>query len=88
MKWQKNICYNFYNDIFKRNFIGRRKSTMSKAATPDEVKEFHRLYEQYGSYAEVARRTGRSASTIGKYIRMAGMTKAHRHAVEQTISKK
>ena len=61
---------------------------MSKAVTPDEVKEFHRLYEQYGSYAEVARRTGRSASTIGKYIRMAGMTKAHRHAVEQTISKK
>lgn len=27
---------------------------MSKAVTPDEVKEFHRLYEQYGSYAEVA----------------------------------
>ncbi|MDO4388790.1 MAG: helix-turn-helix domain-containing protein, partial [Eubacteriales bacterium] len=61
---------------------------MSKAVTPDEVKKFHRLYEQYGSYAEVARRTGRSASTIGKYIRMAGMTKAHRHAVEQTIGRK
>ena len=45
---------------------------MSKAVTPDEVKEFHRLYEQYGSYAEVARRTGRSASTIGKYIRKIG----------------
>lgn len=33
---------------------------MSKAATPDEVKEFHRLQEQHDSYAEVARRTGQS----------------------------
>ncbi len=46
------------------------------------------LYEQCGSCAEAARRIGRSASTIGKCIRMAGMTKAHRHAVEQTIGKK
>lgn len=61
---------------------------MSKAVTPEEVKEFYRLYEKHGSYAEVARITGRSASTIGKYIRMAGMTKAHKHAVEQTICKK
>ena len=61
---------------------------MSKPVTPEKVKEFYRLYEKHGSYAEVARITGRSASTIGKYIRMAGMTKAHRHAVEQTIWKK
>lgn len=54
----------------------------------EEAEEFHRLYEKHGSYAEVARITGRSASTIGKYIRMAGMTKAHRHAVEQTIGRK
>ena len=60
---------------------------MSKAVTPDEVKEFYRLYEKHGSYAEVARITGRSASTIGKYIRMAGVTKAHRHAVEQAMGK-
>ena len=61
---------------------------MSKPVSPEEVKEFFRLYEKHGSYAEVARITGRSASTIGKYIRMAGMTKAHRHAVGQTIGKK
>ena len=59
----------------------------SELLTP-ALKEFYRLYEKHGSYAEVARITGRSASTIGKYIRMAGMTKAHRHAVEQTIWKK
>lgn len=61
---------------------------MSKPVTPDEAKEFYRLYEKHGSYAEVARITGRSASTIGKYIRMAGMNKAHRHAVEQTMNQK
>ena len=42
---------------------------MSKAVTPDEVKEFHRLYEQYGSYAEVARRTGRSAFAGGGILK-------------------
>lgn len=31
--------------------------------------------------------TGRRASTMGKYIRMVGMTNTHRHAVEQTIGK-
>ena len=79
-----------YNtQIVRQNDVAKMRGTKKrKAVTPDEVKEFHRLYEQYGSYAEVARRTGRSASTIGKYIRMAGMTKAHRHAVEQTIGKK
>lgn len=61
---------------------------MSKAITPEEVKQFYRLYEKHGSYAEVARITGRSASAIGRHIRMAGMTKAHRHAVGQTIGKK
>ena len=60
---------------------------MSKPVSPEEVKEFYRLYEKNGSYAEVARITGRSASTIGKYIRMAGMTKAHRHAVERAMGK-
>lgn len=60
---------------------------MSKAVTPDEVKEFYRLYEKHGSYAEVARITGRHASTISRYIRMAGVTKAHRHAVERAMGK-
>lgn len=39
-----------------------------KRITPAEVKEFHRLYNIYGSYAEVARRTGRSASSIRRYV--------------------
>ncbi len=38
---------------------------MRQSSTPEEVKEFHRLYEKHGSYAELARITGRSASAIG-----------------------
>lgn len=58
---------------------------MSKAVTPAEVKEFHRLYEQYGSYAEVARRTGRSASTIAKYIRMKGTPPIVKRTFEEVV---
>lgn len=39
----------------------------AKRVTPEEVKEFFRLYEKYGTFAEVARRTGRSASTVSRY---------------------
>lgn len=39
-----------------------------KRITPQEVMEFHRLYKKYGSYAEVARRTGRSASSVRRYV--------------------
>ena len=39
-----------------------------KRITPQEVMEFHRLYKIYGSYAEVARRTGRSASSVRRYV--------------------
>ena len=37
---------------------------MRQPSTPEEVKEFHRLYEKHGSYTEVTRITGRSASAI------------------------
>lgn len=60
---------------------------MSKRITPDEVKEFHRLYAIHGSYAEVARRTGRSANAIAKYIKMEKMPQSFGHAVRQTITK-
>lgn len=39
-----------------------------KRITPEEVAEFHRLYAVYGTYAEVARKTGRSASSVRKYL--------------------
>ena len=41
---------------------------MRKRVTPEDVKNFHALYEKHGTYAEVARRTGFSASTIRRYV--------------------
>jgi predicted transcriptional regulator len=39
-----------------------------KRISPEEVIEFHRLYKIYGTYAEVARRTGRSESSVRRYV--------------------
>ena len=39
-----------------------------KRITPQEVELFHKLYKQYGSYAEVARKTGRSQSSVRRYV--------------------
>jgi len=56
-----------------------------RRVSPDEVKEFYRLYEKHGSFAEVARITGRSASTIGRYLNKKGIPKPLQHAIDQTI---
>ena len=45
---------------------------MAKRVTPTEIIEMHRLYAEYGNYAEVGRRLGRSGSTVSKYINMKG----------------
>ena len=58
-----------------------------KRVSPAEAIEFYRLFEKYGSYAEVARITGRSASTIGRYISGKGIPNALQHAIDQTIAK-
>lgn len=41
---------------------------MAKRVTPQEIILFHQLFAECHNYAEVARRTGRSASTVSKYI--------------------
>lgn len=38
--------------------------------SPAEMRRFMELYDTYGTYAEVARKTGRSSTTVAKYIRM------------------
>ena len=58
-----------------------------KAVTPEEVKEFFRLYEKYGNYVRVAEETGRSPSTIGRYIRKGKIPSALKQAIDQTIIK-
>ena len=41
---------------------------MARKVTAEDIKQFNELYFKYKSYAEVARQTGWSASTISKYV--------------------
>lgn len=55
--------------------------------TPQEIVIMHRLYAKLGNYAAVGREMGRSASTIAKYIKMDGVPKNVRIAVENQLHK-
>lgn len=41
---------------------------MANKVTQKDIKQFNELYYRYKTYAEVARQTGFSASTVKKYI--------------------
>jgi hypothetical protein len=41
---------------------------MARKVTTDDIKQFNELYYKYKSYAEVARITGWSSSTVSKYV--------------------
>lgn len=60
----------------------------AKHITPAEVIEMQRLYVQYGTYAAVARETGRSASSVAKYIKMENIPQAIRIAVQELSKNK
>lgn len=49
---------------------------MARRVTPADIVEFHRLYAKYGTYAEAARYTDFSASTVRKYIKLGNVPKA------------
>ena len=50
--------------------------------TPTEIIEMQRLYKELGTYAAVARKIGRSASSVSKYVQMKGVPNNIRLAVE------
>ena len=60
----------------------------AKRITPEEIVEMHRLYAQFGTYAEVARRMDRSASAVSKYVQMKGVSRNVRLAVDNLIKRK
>lgn len=53
--------------------------------TPQEIVEMQRLYLKLGTYAAVARETGRSASSVSKYVQMKGVPQNIRMAVESLL---
>ena len=56
-----------------------RTDLEQKQITPQEIVEMHRLYNIYGTFAEVGRRMGRSASSVAKYIKLQGTPSIVRH---------
>lgn len=41
---------------------------MARKVTNEDIKQFNELYYKYKNYAEVARQTGWSSSTVSKYV--------------------
>lgn len=60
---------------------------MSTRVTPAEFEQMHKLYNELGNAAEVARRMGRSASTVRKYINMKDCSALVRHTTKELIRK-
>lgn len=58
---------------------------MAKRVSPAEIVEMNRLYNQYGTYAEVGRKVGRSGSTVAKYIKLEGTPKIVKHTFKEVV---
>ena len=58
---------------------------MAKRVTPDEIIEMNRLFQKYGTFAEVGRRMGRSGSTVAKYIKLDGTPKIVKHTFREVV---
>lgn len=58
---------------------------MAARVTPAEIVEMHKLYHELGNAAEVARRMGRSASTVRRYINMKDCPALVRHTTKELI---
>lgn len=60
---------------------------MATRITPAEIAEMHRLYNELGNAAEVARRMGRGASTVRRYINMKDTPAIVRHTFKEIVRK-
>lgn len=58
---------------------------MAKRVTPEEIVEMNRLYNQYGDYAEVGRRMGRSGSTVARYIKLKDTPNIVKHTFKEVV---
>lgn len=58
---------------------------MAKRVSPEEIVEMNRLYNQYGNYAEVGRRVGRSGSTVARYIKLKGTPNIVKHTFKEVV---
>ena len=55
--------------------------------SPTEIVEMQRLYRELGTYAAVARKMKRSPETVARYVKMRGVPRNIRIAVENLSQK-
>lgn len=55
--------------------------------SPAEIVEMQRLYRELGTYAAVARKMKRSPETVARYVKMRGVPRNIRIAVENLSQK-
>ena len=60
---------------------------MSARLTPDEIIRINQLYSKYGTYAAVARELGRSASSVAKYVKLAGTPRIVKRTFKEVVRK-
>lgn len=60
---------------------------MATRVTPDEIIQINQLYSKYGTYAAVARVVGRSASSVAKYVKLAGTPRIVKHTFKEIVRK-
>lgn len=53
--------------------------------TPDEIVRIQQLYNQYSTYAAVAREVGRSAKTVARYIKLQGTPAIVKHTFKEVV---
>ena len=58
---------------------------MAPRITPDEIVRMNQLYAKLGTYAAVAREMVKSASSVGKYVRLDGTPRPVRQAFDNAI---
>lgn len=60
---------------------------MSTRVTPEEIVLINQLYPKYGTYVAVARVVGRSASSVAKYVKLAGTPRIVKHTFKEVVRK-
>ena len=58
---------------------------MAKRVTPEEIIEMHRLYKEYGNFAEVARIIKRSPTTVARYVKLDSTPKIVAHTFKENL---
>ena len=58
---------------------------MAARITSEEIVRMNLLYNKYGTHAAVARKLGRSASAVAKYVKLEGTPRIVKHTFKEVV---